>query len=86
MWNEILFSKQIELIGDHFIYKKEKWGKENAHIFVLNIYAPLEFGRKKVLWNQLLELINSKHEANWCVMGGFNVVRSESGKKGDGYQ
>jgi hypothetical protein len=53
IWNTKLFSKQVELIEDHFIYLEGLWGQEGIPLSIVNVYAPCEASRKRVLWRKL---------------------------------
>jgi hypothetical protein len=53
IWNTKLFSKQVELIEDHFIYLEGLWGQEGIPLSIVNVYAPCEASRKRVSWRKL---------------------------------
>nr|KAJ0213524.1 hypothetical protein LSAT_V11C400208030 [Lactuca sativa] len=61
--------------GEGFLAIKVVWlGSRKSCCFV-NVYAPQKPLRKRSMWNNLVDLINSDIDSCWFVFGDFNAVR-----------
>nr|KAJ0220562.1 hypothetical protein LSAT_V11C200090910 [Lactuca sativa] len=51
------------------------WLRVRKKVCFVNVYAPQEPTKKKIMWSKLYDLINPDSESYWFVFGDFNVVR-----------
>jgi exonuclease III len=51
---------------------------------IANVYAPCDMLGKQMLWDQLLHLVQTNCNANLCLCGDFNSVRSIEERRGRG--
>ncbi|GKF25293.1 cytochrome P450, partial [Tanacetum coccineum] len=59
--------------GDGFLAVSGKWVPLNADCFFVVVYAPQELNRKKKLWMDIKDLVDSVNSIS-IVMGDFNEV------------
>ncbi|GKV20736.1 hypothetical protein SLEP1_g30818 [Rubroshorea leprosula] len=67
-----------------------RWVMKAAHgksgdklpCYFLNVYAPCDSLGKKLLWKEILDLMEVCDGGNWCIGGDFNAIRSREEKRG----
>ncbi|GKV49208.1 hypothetical protein SLEP1_g55970 [Rubroshorea leprosula] len=69
------------LEGDNYIGVFGLWGEDKTPVNIVNVYSSCSLAGKRALWEDLLNLINSR-KGNWCVGGDFNAVRSVEERAG----
>ncbi|MCI04316.1 DUF4283 domain protein, partial [Trifolium medium] len=84
IWNSRKFKMQSESRGDHYLCVQGLWGQEEIPIAIVNVYAPCEAAKKRVLWEKLSDLLATRPGFRWCVLGDFNSIRMEVERKGVG--
>jgi hypothetical protein len=57
----------------------------SQEFIIANVYAPCDTAEKQVLWDQLLQFVVNNGDANLCLCGDFNAVRSSEERRGRGY-
>ncbi|PNX92269.1 cysteine-rich receptor-like protein kinase [Trifolium pratense] len=82
IWNSSILSVHRTIIRDHVLWLEGEWGEEKKKVNIVNVYAPCEARRKRVLWADLKEMILTQREDNWCLLGDFNAIRDETERKG----
>ncbi|MCH80823.1 DUF4283 domain protein, partial [Trifolium medium] len=82
IWNSKKLSIQRKLNKEHMLWLEGEWGEEKKLVNIVNVYAPCDARRKRVLWLDLKDIIFPKRENRWCIMGDFNAVRDESERRG----
>ncbi|GKU91159.1 hypothetical protein SLEP1_g5069 [Rubroshorea leprosula] len=55
--------------------------KDKTPVNIVNVYSPCSLAGKRALWEDLLNLINSR-KGIWCLGGDFNAVRSVEERAG----
>lgn len=70
-WNSIIFEKEKDL---EFYWSSWHWSGIGEKVAMLNIYAPQGENQMEELWNNLLNIISSRHVI-WIVFGDFNAVQ-----------
>lgn len=75
IWDPSLFQVSESIKGVGFLAIKGIWLKLRKKCCFVNVYAPQDPMRKRTLWNNLSDLINSDIDSCWFVFGDFNVVR-----------
>ncbi|GKV48455.1 hypothetical protein SLEP1_g55268 [Rubroshorea leprosula] len=82
IWNSKVLKKKEVIEGNNFIGVSGLWGDEKIPVNILNIYSPCQLMGKRILWEDLQGLINSK-KGNWCLAGDFNAVRGIEERAGE---
>ncbi|GKU93948.1 hypothetical protein SLEP1_g7497 [Rubroshorea leprosula] len=82
IWNAKVLKKMEVIEGNNFIGISALWGEERISVYILNIYSPCQLMGKRILWDDLQGLINSK-KGNWCLAGDFNAVRGIEERAGE---
>ncbi|GKU97686.1 hypothetical protein SLEP1_g10796 [Rubroshorea leprosula] len=82
IWCLGMFEVNKELLGSSFCGVFGFWGKEKIPCYFINVYAPCDNQGKHVLRRELIDLMTTCGEGNWCIAGDFNAVRSRDEKKG----
>lgn len=81
VWDKNLFSKKEALCGEGFVDFMGVWSPTNAPCCIINIYAPQQEVKKRILWTSLLQITN-----NWngvlILARDFNTIRNPSEKIG----
>ncbi|KAL7594926.1 hypothetical protein Lser_V15G30234 [Lactuca serriola] len=75
IWDPSLFQVSESIKGVGFLAIKGSWLKLRKNCCFVNVYAPQDPLRKRSMWNNLFDLINSDLDSSWFVFGDFNVVR-----------
>lgn len=57
-------------------------GHKGVHVSIMDVCATCDIAGSRRLWRNLSELIKSKPETRWCVMGDFNATRVDLKNKG----
>ncbi|GLU02749.1 hypothetical protein SLE2022_199870 [Rubroshorea leprosula] len=81
VWDSKILKKKETIEGDNFIGVFGLWGVEEIPVYILNIYSPCQLSSKRVLWEELQVLINSR-KGKWCLAGDFNAVRRAEERAG----
>ncbi|GKV23017.1 hypothetical protein SLEP1_g32806 [Rubroshorea leprosula] len=81
IWSSKMFEKKEVLGGDNYIGVFGLWGEDQTPVYIVNVYSPCLLAGKKALWEELLNLINSR-KGNRCLGGDFNAVRSVDERAG----
>ncbi|XP_021974931.1 uncharacterized protein LOC110870041 [Helianthus annuus] len=80
IWDDSRFHLSESVKERNYILIRGSLVGSNSMLNVLNVYAPQSIQAKKVLWDNLLLLINSK-DGMWVVGGDFNAVRSREERR-----
>ncbi|GKE90483.1 cytochrome P450, partial [Tanacetum coccineum] len=67
--------------GDGFLAVLGKWVSLNANCFFVVVYAPQELSRKKKLWMDIKDVVDSVNLI-FVVMGDFSEVRYATKRMG----
>ncbi|GKV27571.1 hypothetical protein SLEP1_g36731 [Rubroshorea leprosula] len=82
IWNAKVLKKREVIEGNNFIGISGLWGEERIPVNILSIYSPCQLMGKRMLWDDLQGLLNSKR-GKWCLMGDFNAVRGIEERAGE---
>ncbi|GKV41716.1 hypothetical protein SLEP1_g49214 [Rubroshorea leprosula] len=82
IWNTKVLKKMEVIEGNNFIRISRLWGEERIPVNILNIYSLCQLMGKRMLWDDLQGLLNSKRR-KWCLMGDFNAVRGIEERAGE---
>ncbi|XP_068461596.1 uncharacterized protein [Phaseolus vulgaris] len=82
MWNKETFVYQSHLMSKGFIAVFGSHSKANIRCVVVNVYAACNLKEKKILWEELSNIMSASQDVVWCLCGDFNAVRSPSERKG----
>jgi len=74
VWSTMSFDPVLVISG--------RFLKTDHGFVVFNVYAPCDFSRHQVLWNNLSTRLGSLSDQNVCVSGDFNAVRCLEERRG----
>lgn len=74
LWDPTLYKITKSIKGINVLSIKCLWLHLNKLCCFVNVYASQDPSRKKVIWNNLQDLLNSYPTCYWFVFGDFNVV------------
>lgn len=74
IWNNQVFKKSEVIKARHFLIVIGRWVGIEESVAFANIYGPQAVTDKEKLWEEVLEIKNSK-AGKWVVFGDFNAVR-----------
>ena len=69
---------------DHALVIRGRVISTGIEFIIVNVYAPCDMAAKQVLWDKLTSFVLANSEANLCLCGDFNSVRSVEERKGHG--
>ncbi|GJW02345.1 cytochrome P450 [Tanacetum coccineum] len=81
IWNKSMFMEQKVVYGDGFLAVYGQWIHFNTPCLMIVVYAPQEFERKVILWDNLSNLVTSFNGPS-LVFGDFNEVHEEAERMG----
>ncbi|OMO99897.1 Endonuclease/exonuclease/phosphatase [Corchorus capsularis] len=79
IWNDDFFSLDSSIVKDRFILLIGTLKGANLKCILVNLYAPNDDSERKILFQELVEII-SPLNLPCCIGGVFNVVRSPEEK------
>ncbi|KAJ9557521.1 hypothetical protein OSB04_012135 [Centaurea solstitialis] len=82
VWDNSLFRALDTSKHVGFVAVLGMWLGNNTKLGVINVYAPQSTSSKKLLWDSIMNMIQSDGEAAWVVCGDFNEVRAANERKG----
>ncbi|GKV46006.1 hypothetical protein SLEP1_g53030 [Rubroshorea leprosula] len=82
IWNSDIFCKETVLEGTNFLGVYGFWGENAVLVFIINIYSPCELASKRLLWEELSNLVSPSASGNWCILGDFNTIKGQHERKG----
>ena len=77
LWNNSVYEVERREKGRNFLMLEGRWLNNNQRMFLVNVYAPCDLARKRVLWDDLKQLRASNPPGAWCFLGDFNSIRSQ---------
>lgn len=80
MWRKSFVSVIFGFRGTGYLGIKVSW--KNEIYYIVNIYSSCSFSLKRVLWMDLLVLINNHTDGEWLLGGDFNSVKSRNKRIG----
>ncbi|KAJ0454037.1 putative RNA-directed DNA polymerase [Helianthus annuus] len=80
LWDVARFSVSSVVKNRNYLLIRGKLVGSDSVLNVLNVYAPQGVPAKKILWDELVQLI-SISDGFWVVLGDFNAVRFREEKK-----
>lgn len=84
VWNRKIFSMTDSSVGDGFLVVRGIWGPDNLPCGIINIYSSCILEEKKLLWEEIGEILSRELDRRWCLMGYFNAVRTIEERRGSG--
>lgn len=84
LWNRECFEVVSVFTGSNFLGLEGFWGKDRVPISMVNVHAPCDFRGKKLLWDELVGLMESRGGDKWCIIGDFNSIKAPCERKGVG--
>ena len=81
IWDASVFNPIYTTGGDGFIAILGNWRGVDVPCLMVVVYAPQEHCKKKKLWSEISNLINS-HDTLSVVLGDFNEVRNANERMG----
>ncbi|GAU32659.1 hypothetical protein TSUD_218360 [Trifolium subterraneum] len=75
MWDSTEVEVQSTTSFEHVMLCHGRFISSNEIFYVVNVYAPCDFGAKQHLWDSLSVRLQSLAGRRVCVCGDFNVVR-----------
>ncbi|GKU96376.1 hypothetical protein SLEP1_g9618 [Rubroshorea leprosula] len=81
IWNSDIIKKMDVFEGEGFIGIHGLWGPNEYPCFLCNVYSPCDLIKKKILWEDLEQLIRN-YMGCWCLEGDFNAMKSSQERKG----
>ncbi|KAJ9564655.1 hypothetical protein OSB04_000621 [Centaurea solstitialis] len=85
VWDNNLFSQSHSIKQDGFVAVLGTWLGSNSKLGILNVYAPQSTRLKKLLWEEILKVLEKESDFDWIVCGDFNEVRSAAERKGSSF-
>ncbi|KAL4583319.1 hypothetical protein LXL04_007889 [Taraxacum kok-saghyz] len=73
-WDRGIFQEITTIKSRHFLAIVGYWAGITGETIMLNVYAPQSPTEKKILWQNISNLIHSR-PGNWIIFGDFNAVR-----------
>ncbi|XP_058776198.1 uncharacterized protein LOC131650510 [Vicia villosa] len=80
LWNKDNVEVLNSFKGDGFLGIKVRW--KNKIYYVTNIYSSCDLGKKKIMWNNLLTMMERFKDGEWVMGGDFNAIKNASERKG----
>lgn len=81
IWDSSVFVIEVKMVEENFSCAIGRWNGVEQQVGLVNVYAPQCNNLKRVLWESLLTLIQSRNIV-WIIFGDFNVVRNSSERRG----
>ncbi|XP_024958997.1 uncharacterized protein LOC112499968 [Cynara cardunculus var. scolymus] len=85
IWNDSLFQAQCVEKKEGFIAVMGSWLASKLTMGVINVYAPQDSKRKRLLWTELLGTLKKYSGVAWVICGDFNEVRTADERKGSNF-
>nr|KAJ0218832.1 hypothetical protein LSAT_V11C300154990 [Lactuca sativa] len=85
LWDPSTFQCSVTIKGDNFLAVKGSWIASKSSYGFINVYAPNDPSRRKMLWSNLERVICAEDNTRWVVFGDFNAVRSAEERIGSSF-
>ncbi|CAI9264957.1 unnamed protein product [Lactuca saligna] len=85
IWNPNQFKLSEAIFGYGYLLTKGEWIPSKTEYSFVNVYAPNDPGRRKLLWAELENILNAHSNSRWVIFGDFNEVRSECERLGSSF-
>ncbi|XP_058741918.1 uncharacterized protein LOC131614336 [Vicia villosa] len=80
IWNKDVVDVENSFKGDGFLGIKVRW--KNQVYYVVNVYSSCEHRKKKLLWKDLLGLMEKFKDGDWILGGDFNAIKNGGERRG----
>ncbi|XP_022020329.1 uncharacterized protein LOC110920424 [Helianthus annuus] len=80
LWDPSIFTKSGVLKGRHYLLVSGFIKGLSSEFHLMNVYAPHKTREKRVLWEDIKSIMDSK-QGFWMLFGDFNSVRYEEDRK-----
>lgn len=81
IWRKGSFELVSVFEGNNFLGIEGLWGMEQTNFSLINVYSPCELGRKKLLWEEIRNLMVVRGVERWCVVGDFYSIKLPTERK-----
>lgn len=69
LWKRSSFMLSSQFQGNNFLGITGAWGSEQIQVSIVNFYAPCHLRGKRVLWEELITLLDCRGGEKCCVLG-----------------
>ena len=73
-WDTSVFQATTVIKNQSFLAIAGNWHGVLGETIVVNVYAPQAPAEKRIVWDRITNLMNSR-QGTWIVLGDFNAVR-----------
>lgn len=74
-WDVDLFQCKGSAQSKHWIWVQMKATASNTLFNFINVYSPLTLSEKRILWRELLQIMEVVKDELICLVGDFNSIR-----------
>lgn len=78
VWDKSLYNLEEEVIGLNWLRCKLSDQVSHESFHVINVYSPQNISDKRVLWEQLKQVLLTLKDDKVCLVGDFNCIRDDS--------
>eukprot|EP00253_Pinus_taeda_P015209 PITA_15209 len=82
LWTTNKFLKVLEVANSHWLFTKLKHVDSDETLCLINVYAPVSAGEKKICWEFIRGLADSEDLVNIIIAGDLNLTLSLAEKRG----
>lgn len=76
-WNKSYFSLEASIIKDSWIWIRGNMANSPQIFNFVNVYNPNSLGEKRIVWQDITNLLISHNEEPFCIMGDFNCILND---------